>query len=102
MRFSLKSNASQVAGVPVAEDPAGAPQDPEKADAERAERERNAILAKEHPETETETDDVSITAQAGVQKIEATTKVWSWGHLITAYILWVDFLLVAGGLADHR
>ena len=81
MRFSLKTDATQVAGVPTAEDPTGTPPDAEKAAV--AEREKSAAHADSHPETET--DDVSITAQAGIQKIEATTKVWSWAHLVTAY-----------------
>jgi len=85
MRFSLKTNAAHVAGVPTADDPVGTPPDAEKAKA--AEREKNAVLADDSPETET--DEVSTTAQPGVQKIEATTKVWSWAHLITAYGLYV-------------
>ena len=86
MRFFLKTNAAQVAGVPESGDGVGTPPDTEKAAA--AQREKNAVLADDHPETET--DEVSTTAQAGVQKIEATTKIWSWGHLIAAYALWVS------------
>lgn len=31
--------------------------------------------------------------QAGVQAIEAATSVWTKGHLITAYIMYVDYRL---------
>ncbi len=36
---------------------------------------------------ERDSDAVSIDAQAGVQKIEATTKAWSWSHVVAAYVM---------------
>ncbi|RDA85686.1 hypothetical protein CP532_4642 [Ophiocordyceps camponoti-leonardi (nom. inval.)] len=53
-------------------------------------------------------DAVSVDAQAGVQEVEATTKVWSKSHLITAYILiWFIYFVdamqqgMAGGLTPY-
>ncbi|KAH9907832.1 major facilitator superfamily domain-containing protein [Xylariomycetidae sp. FL2044] len=46
--------------------------------------------------TESDVDAVSKDAQAGVRKIEATTKVWSTSHMITAYVLiWVIYFIDA-------
>jgi hypothetical protein len=36
---------------------------------------------------DSDSDSVDGSAQAGVQKVEATTSVWSKSHLIAAYIL---------------
>lgn len=50
---------------------------------------------------ESDTDKISETAQAGVQKIEATTKVWTKTALIVAYIMYVLCLTLrrsSGGL----
>jgi hypothetical protein len=37
--------------------------------------------------TDSDSDEISTNAQAGVQTIEAITKVWSKTHLIMAYIM---------------
>lgn len=37
--------------------------------------------------TESDIDNIDEKAQPGVQKMEATTKVWTKSHLITAYVL---------------
>ncbi|KAK3385511.1 major facilitator superfamily domain-containing protein [Podospora didyma] len=45
---------------------------------------------------DSDTDAISLDAQPGVQKVEAMTKTWSRGHLITAYItIWVIFFVDA-------
>ena len=44
-------------------------------------------VVQQRGEDGTETDEVSLDAQKGVQKIEATTKVWTRRDLIIAYIL---------------
>ncbi len=36
-----------------------------------------------------DSDAVSLDAQAGVQDIEATTKVWTWSNVVAAYLLYV-------------
>jgi hypothetical protein len=52
-----------------------------------AESEKSAAHADTTP-VDSDEDSVSKEAQAGVQKAEATTSVWSKSHLITAYILY--------------
>ena len=37
--------------------------------------------------TDSDTDEISVDAQPGVQDIEAVTKVWSKTHLVLAYIM---------------
>lgn len=75
MKFmSTHSPTAGTAGVPVAERP-------ETKDDE----EKNGIH-RENAAGE-ESDAVSVDAQRGVQKIEATTRVWSGAHLVAAYIL---------------
>jgi hypothetical protein len=37
--------------------------------------------------TDSDTDEISVDAQPGVQDIEAVTKVWSKTHLVFAYIM---------------
>ncbi|KAI2632132.1 MFS general substrate transporter [Hypoxylon sp. NC1633] len=45
-------------------------------------------------ETDTDIDAIDSNAQAGVKKIEATTKVWSRSHLIAAYaIIWLIYFV---------
>lgn len=34
-----------------------------------------------------DSDDISVNAQAGVQDIEALTKVWTRSHLLLAYVM---------------
>ncbi|KAI0479141.1 major facilitator superfamily domain-containing protein [Xylariaceae sp. FL0804] len=47
-------------------------------------------------DADTEVDAISADAQAGVKKIEATTKVWSRNHLIAAYLfIWVIYFVDA-------
>lgn len=38
---------------------------------------------------ERDSDEISLSAQAGVQDVEAFAKVWTKGHLILAYITYV-------------
>ena len=38
-------------------------------------------------ETDSDGDPVQTNAQAGVQKMEATTQVWSKKHLVAAYVM---------------
>jgi len=38
-------------------------------------------------DSETDSDEISLDAQQGVQNIEAITKVWSKTHLVIAYIM---------------
>jgi hypothetical protein len=48
------------------------------------------ITAQDQPvgsESDSDGEKISPDAQIGVQKIEATTQVWSTSHLVTAYIL---------------
>ncbi|KAI1375994.1 MFS general substrate transporter [Hypoxylon crocopeplum] len=45
-------------------------------------------------ETDTDIDAIDADAQAGVKKIEATTKVWSRSHLILAYVfIWIIYFV---------
>ncbi|KAI1136778.1 MFS general substrate transporter [Hypoxylon sp. FL0543] len=45
-------------------------------------------------ETDSDPDSIDHNAQAGVQKIEATTKVWSKSHLIMAYaFIWIIYFV---------
>jgi hypothetical protein len=48
------------------------------------------VTAKDQPigsESDGDGEKISPDAQLGVQKMEATTQVWSTSHLITAYVL---------------
>ena len=38
-------------------------------------------------EVDTDAESIDKDAQAGVQKMEATTKVWKWSHVVAAYIM---------------
>ncbi|PGH19363.1 hypothetical protein AJ80_04003 [Polytolypa hystricis UAMH7299] len=42
---------------------------------------------REHIDSDSDSDAISVTAQAGVQKAEAAAKVWTRSHLIAAYVL---------------
>ena len=53
----------------------------------RPDAEKDAVHAHAHAHADSDQDAISLDAQAGVQKIEATTKVWSTAHLIAAYIM---------------
>jgi hypothetical protein len=51
-----------------------------------AESEKSAAHAETTP-VDSDDDSINKEAQAGVQKAEATTSVWSNSHLFTAYIM---------------
>ncbi|KAI5925970.1 major facilitator superfamily domain-containing protein [Camillea tinctor] len=55
------------------------------------------VVSEQHPsDHESDNDAISSDAQAGVKKIEATTKVWSKSHLIAAYIgIWIIYFVDA-------
>ncbi|KAI1506387.1 major facilitator superfamily domain-containing protein [Biscogniauxia marginata] len=55
------------------------------------------VLSQQHPhDSDNDSDAVDKDAQAGVQKIEATTKVWSRSHLIAAYVgIWIIYFVDA-------
>ncbi|CAJ2511705.1 Uu.00g073300.m01.CDS01 [Anthostomella pinea] len=57
------------------------------------------LVTEQNPISDSESADVdaiSADAQAGVQKIEAVTKVWSKNHLIAAYVfIWVIYFVDA-------
>lgn len=56
-----------------------------------SEKEAMASAAGEPGITSQDNDEmISSRAQAGVQKMEATTTVWSKNHLIAAYVLYVN------------
>jgi hypothetical protein len=44
------------------------------------------VISTEHP-VDSDSETISPDAQAGVQKIEAITSVWSKSHLIAAYVM---------------
>ncbi|KAI0385614.1 MFS general substrate transporter [Hypomontagnella monticulosa] len=47
-----------------------------------------------YSETDTDPDSIDTKAQAGVQKMEATTKVWSRNNLILAYVfIWIIYFV---------
>jgi hypothetical protein len=46
-----------------------------------------AIEAQSAVMTDSDSESISKDAQAGVQKAEATTQVWSRSHLIAAYVM---------------
>lgn len=48
---------------------------------------KDARARTEDVPSESDSDEISADAQAGVQKIEAITKVWSNTHLIVAYVM---------------
>ena len=48
---------------------------------------KEAGLSSEIQDDDTDSEGVSEDVQLGVKKIEATTSVWSTGHLILAYTL---------------
>lgn len=74
MKFSVPHNQPDF--VPTAEEPRAREQDEEKG---------GSVITR--TDTDTDADTVSLDAQAGVQKIEATTKVWTKKQIIIAYIL---------------
>jgi hypothetical protein len=45
-----------------------------------------AVRTSDHP-VDVDADNVSLDAQPGIQKIEATTQVWPFSHLVLAYVL---------------
>ncbi|KAK4154110.1 major facilitator superfamily domain-containing protein [Chaetomidium leptoderma] len=50
----------------------------------------------DHNDTDRDSDEISLTAQAGVQDVEAFAKVWTRTHLILAYItIWCIFFVDA-------
>ncbi|KAI1487056.1 major facilitator superfamily domain-containing protein [Biscogniauxia mediterranea] len=55
------------------------------------------VVSQQHPnDNDSDGDAISAEAQAGVKKIEATTKVWSKSHLIAAYIgIWIIYFVDA-------
>lgn len=55
-----------------------------------SEKEGGIVSKQPYAVDETSEDAISSDAQLGVQKIEATTSVWSTSHLVPAYILHVQ------------
>ncbi|KAI0010536.1 MFS general substrate transporter [Xylariaceae sp. FL0662B] len=55
----------------------------------------SGVVSHQAPNSDVDTDDaIDPNAQAGVQKIEATTKVWTRSHLIAAYIIiWIIYFI---------
>ncbi|KAB5545790.1 siderophore iron transporter [Coniochaeta sp. 2T2.1] len=71
--------------VPVAEEQQT---ESEKATNESGKQSPEVVNAsKDHPHDGSDSDDISYDAQPGVQKMEATTKTWTRGWLIAAYLL---------------
>lgn len=64
-----------------------------------ADGEKSAAHAETTP-VDTDDDSINKDAQAGVQKAEATTSVWSKSHLITAYIMYDSFMKKHQSLAN--
>jgi MFS family permease len=83
MRNPFATKFTGVTGAPVVEGP------------QVSEKDREAA-AVTNAGQESDSDGVDITAQKGVQKIEAITKVWSTQHLILAYLMiWVIYFIDA-------
>ena len=45
------------------------------------------VLSTDQVHSDTDSEKIDTTFQRGVQKVEATTQVWSTSHLIAAYVL---------------
>ena len=76
MRFRFPAITDRFRDVPVVEEPEHKNLDDKEA----------SVVKTTHP-SDSDSEKISPEAQAGVQKIEAITSVWSKSHLITAYVM---------------